>query len=178
MPADLPSDFFSLESMVRLAGASVAVVVVTNTVRKLAGLDSLWVGFGLSIVIVFVDAYDVGRLPSLALVLMALVNSCLLFSTAFDMSASGGVLAGARVIAGVARDAPARRAKPWAASWLEALVIRSIGDDRTLNRCVLRSRPNQRMQLAGASVGSARPPRSAGAGGDHRICIAGPTARS
>lgn len=119
MPADLPSDYFTLASLGTLGGASIAVVIVTNTVRKLLGWDSMWVGFILSAAIVFFASYKAGSLASLGQGVIAFFNSCLLFCTAFGITGSGAVLAGARRAAtAVATEKTARKGLPWLVSWL------------------------------------------------------------
>lgn len=118
-PPNLPSDFFTLQSIITLGGASAAVLVVTNTVRKLLGWKSFWVGFVTSLLIVFYGAYASDALTSLGQVLISLINTCLLFCTAFGLNESAATFVGARQDhVQVASDSGARRSKPWLMLWL------------------------------------------------------------
>lgn len=114
MTADLPSDWFTPASVGTFAAASAAVLVVANTVRKLLGWSSVWVGFVIALVIVLVGANASGQLNTFVGILIAILNTCLLFCTVFGINEAVLGLAKTRT----AIKAADRRALPWFSSWV------------------------------------------------------------
>jgi hypothetical protein len=74
--------FVTPESILTYTGATVAVVAISTTLRKVTGSNSIWIPFITSLVIGFVVAGASGSLNSLLEWLVAFVNCCLLFCTA------------------------------------------------------------------------------------------------
>lgn len=74
-----PEALFTLASVGTLAGASAAVVAVTNTARKLFKLDSAWPAFLASCIVAFVGAYGLSQLSVFVDYVIAFLNACLLF---------------------------------------------------------------------------------------------------
>lgn len=119
MVPELPSDFFTLESVLTLGGAATAVVVVSNTIRQLLGWKSLWVGFSVSLVIVIFGALSADRPLTLGTAVLVFLNSCLLFCTAFGIHESGAGFARRRSKASAApEESPAGKPDGWATSWV------------------------------------------------------------
>jgi hypothetical protein len=88
--------FFTPDSFGTVAGASFAIVIVTNTVRTITRRTTPLVPFLISLVIGFVIAGGLaGKLHEPTDWLLAFVNSCLLFCTATggqEIAATGGQL--------------------------------------------------------------------------------------
>jgi len=99
-------EFFTLQALASIGGASLAVLVVTNAAYKLFGLNRMAVSFLASVLIVFAAAYESGALSGIGGVVLAVVNSCLLFSTATGMQ---------EVTAGAVQPREVARAKPFGA---------------------------------------------------------------
>ena len=79
-------EFFSWTSLATLGGATIAVVVVTNTARKLLKWDTLWIPFVVSVLVLFGTALSTGALTSIQAGLITFLNSCLLFCTALGIN--------------------------------------------------------------------------------------------
>ncbi len=123
MTADLPTDWLTVESVVTLAGASAAVVSITNTAWKLFRWRPLVVGIFSSVLIVAYSAYASGKLDSLGGFFIALMNICILFSMAFGIDETlitfakgAGAKPGVEATALVAKSTAAER--PWLRSWV------------------------------------------------------------
>lgn len=113
---DQAREFFTVSSIATLAGASAAVVVVTNTLRKLFGVHPLKTCAAVSLVVVFTGAYAAGALLSVLGFVLAFVNACLLFCTVIGMQ---------EFVAGAGKRRVARPTRPhgsapvrFFASWL------------------------------------------------------------
>jgi hypothetical protein len=74
--------FFELGSLATLYVATIAVVVCSNTTRRLTGWVTIWIPFLWALLVVLVGAHYSGKLSNAGEFLVALVNSCLLFSCA------------------------------------------------------------------------------------------------
>lgn len=73
-------DFFTPVSVATYAGATLAVYVFSNTVRKLFGRDSVWISFVIAMLVSFIGAYSAKLLQlEVVSVFVALLNGCLLF---------------------------------------------------------------------------------------------------
>jgi hypothetical protein len=83
--AEAAQTLFTLQSFATLGGATLGVVVVTNTFRKLTGRHSPWVPFTASVAISILGAHLAGSLSGVGW-LLALLNACLLFCTALGLN--------------------------------------------------------------------------------------------
>lgn len=73
-------DFFTPVSIATYAGATLAVYVFSNTVRKLLGRDSVWISFIIAMLVSFIGAYAAKLLQlEIVSIFVALLNGCLLF---------------------------------------------------------------------------------------------------
>jgi hypothetical protein len=79
---NVAQEFFTWSSLGTLAAASAAVVVVTNTVRKVIGLATPLVPFIVSLLITIGGAYQTDALHGVGAWGIAFLNACLLFCTA------------------------------------------------------------------------------------------------
>lgn len=110
------TEFFTRESVLTFAGASGATLILTNTVRKLFRLETVWVPFAISLVLAFVIAGSTDALGGFLDVVLAILNGCLLFCTALGLQE--GVVASATA---KEEERPTRQAKrpvPWLSSWV------------------------------------------------------------
>ena len=111
------NDFFTAESLVTFGGATLAIVVVTNTFRKLTKRDWLAVPFIVALVLAMVVAGAQNALGELIGWVVAFLNGCLLFCTALGLqetitSGKEGQLTSAT------REQRRRRSLPFFSSWL------------------------------------------------------------
>jgi hypothetical protein len=75
--------FFTTDSFATVAGCTGAIILVSNTVRRVTRLTTPLIPFAMSLVIGFVVAGGLaGKLNTPMEWLLALLNSCLLFCTA------------------------------------------------------------------------------------------------
>ena len=73
-------DFFTPVSIATYAGATLAVYVFSNTLRKLLRRDSVWISFIIAMLVSFIGAYAAKLLqPEIVSIFVALLNGCLLF---------------------------------------------------------------------------------------------------
>lgn len=107
-----PDQLFTLQSFGTLAGAAGAVTVLTNTFRRLVGINSLYVPFGFSLLVSAVGAYVAQTTSGVGWVVMVL-NACLLFCTASGIQEAA--IKGAEP-AGLAKT-QGRQRLPWLSSW-------------------------------------------------------------
>ncbi len=89
-------DFFTWTGIGSLTAAVAAVVVVTNTARHLLKIDSPWVAFVVSMVVVYSLALVNGVLHGPADYVISFLNACLLFCTAVGANQSAVAGAGQR----------------------------------------------------------------------------------
>jgi esterase/lipase superfamily enzyme len=78
--------FVSPGAIATLSGACLAVVVVTNTIRKLTGWGSPWVAFFLSLALSLFGALHGGTLTGARADLLPFVTAFVLFSTALGLN--------------------------------------------------------------------------------------------
>lgn len=83
--SDSIQSFFTYQSFGTVAGASFAVVILTNTYRTLAKSDSPIPAFVASLLIAFFGAYQAGNWKGLGEAFLILLNACLLFCTALGI---------------------------------------------------------------------------------------------
>lgn len=98
--------FFTFQSITSIGGASLAAIAVTNALYKALGWKQVLVCFISSVVIVLAVAFESGALKSIGGVVIALINACLLFSTATGMQ---------EFTAGALSPKPVGTAKPYGA---------------------------------------------------------------
>lgn len=82
---DTSAALFTYQSFGTLAGSSLAVVVVTNTYRKLFRSESAWPAFIAALAISFAGAYVANKWLDVPDALLILLNSCLLFCSALGI---------------------------------------------------------------------------------------------
>src|SRR5580704_13183461 len=80
------ASFFTGASLATLASALTAVVVVTNTFRRIFGRDWVLVPFVTSLIAALVAAASVGGINKPIDWLIVFLNGCLLFCTAFGIN--------------------------------------------------------------------------------------------
>ena len=83
-------EYFTWASLGTLAGAVAVVVVVTNTVRTLLKIDTPWVAFVVSILLVYGLAVANHALASISGYLISFFNASLLFCSATGANQSAG----------------------------------------------------------------------------------------
>jgi hypothetical protein len=111
--------FFTFQSFGTVAGASAAVMVVTNTYRRLRGSDSPWVAFISALIISFVGAYQANAWRGLGEVLLIVLNACLLFCTALGINETAAAGVASRPLTGV--SPLGLRKVAWLSSWLSGV---------------------------------------------------------
>jgi hypothetical protein len=83
---ETPQAFFTGRSLFTLGGASLAVVVVSKSIRTLLKWDSPWPAFIVALVVCFASAHSLKVLNGPVDYLVSALNSCLLFCTALGMN--------------------------------------------------------------------------------------------
>jgi hypothetical protein len=112
-------DFFTADSLGTVAGASVVIIVVTNTIRSVGKIDHMAVPFVVSLLVSFGVAAQAGKLEAWPDYAIAFFNACLLFCTA--TGAQETIVSGSKgKREGGAEDHSLRRRGPvkWTSSWL------------------------------------------------------------
>jgi hypothetical protein len=84
--ANSAGDFFTGQSLGTFAGASGAVVVVGNTLRRVSGRELLWLILLISLLFSYLAADITGHPHSLADFGLVALNGCLLFCTALGIN--------------------------------------------------------------------------------------------
>lgn len=80
--SDTINSFFTVDSLLAYGGASVAVVVVSNTIRSLLSINSAWPPFIISLAICYFGVYHANGTITLINAVVAFFNGCLLFTSA------------------------------------------------------------------------------------------------
>jgi Na+/melibiose symporter-like transporter len=80
LEATLPNDFFTMESMLTLSGATGAVFVITNGLHKAFGYNPRWLGLVVALVVTVAGVFFSNGPSSQYFV--ALVNGFLIYATA------------------------------------------------------------------------------------------------
>jgi hypothetical protein len=109
-------EFFTWNSLGTIAGASAAVCIVTNTIRKLFSWSSPIVPFGVALIITVVGSWQIGTLQKIGDYGLAFLNSCLLFCTATGAQESAVEALKPQKEAGPTRHG--FRSLKWFSSWL------------------------------------------------------------
>ena len=114
------TEFFTFNSMLVLGSASVGVLVVTNTLKRVFGFNPIYVCFTTSLIICFVGAYQLGTLAELSGYLISLINSCLLFCTTTGMQEFGGGAVQPKQVGEIISQGKSneQKAKKWFDSWV------------------------------------------------------------
>lgn len=114
---DLPKDFFTIQAILTLTGAAAAVLIVTNTFRKLFKIQSPWIAAVLSMIFVYAGAYRTDALSDWVCWLLMFVNGCLLFCTTAGVQEAAVAAVAPRPAAG----APPQIRPPvkWLSSWFK-----------------------------------------------------------
>ena len=112
---NVPADFFTWNYLATLAGASAAVIVVTNTVQNATKRSYPLLPLIVSMVIAFGTAWHATQMNDLSEWALAFLNSCLLYCTA--TGANERVF---EISKGQAPGAKLHGAKPtgWISSWI------------------------------------------------------------
>ena len=84
MPSPV-NNLFDIKAIGTYAGASLAVVMLTNTFRKLTGINAAWPAFVCSLVVSGIGAYAADSLKDIIGVFVAVLNACLLFCSALGI---------------------------------------------------------------------------------------------
>jgi len=87
---------FSFQSFGTIGGATLAVVVASNTYRSLTKSDSVYAPFIVSVAVSLISSFTLHTLNGFPGYILALLNACLLFCTALGLNQS---------IVGVAQNA-------------------------------------------------------------------------
>jgi hypothetical protein len=85
---ELPKEFFTVQSMLTLTGATSAVLILGNTYQSLLERNPKWFAFGVAQAIAFAGVYSTGGRALDYFV--ALVNGCLIFAASTGLSAITG----------------------------------------------------------------------------------------
>jgi hypothetical protein len=85
MPSSV-SSLFDIKAIGTYAGASLAVVILTNTFRTLTGINAAWPAFVFSLVVSGIGAYAANSLDNGVVgIFIVVLNACLLFCSALGM---------------------------------------------------------------------------------------------
>lgn len=98
---DLPKDFFTVQSMLTLSGATGATFVVSNAIQTALNFNPKWLALAIAEVIVLVGVFLTSSTSPIDY-LIGLINGCLVYSSA---AGATGLLGGSQT--GVARGAGA-----------------------------------------------------------------------
>jgi hypothetical protein len=112
LPLAAETDFFTAKALGTFTGASVATVIVSNTVRVLIGKDWRFIPFVVALVFAYAASRIVGDPHTFPDYLLVLLNGCLLFCTAIG---ANDVLVAQAQPDGIRRQS-ARRVR-WLQSW-------------------------------------------------------------
>ncbi|HXX63421.1 MAG TPA: hypothetical protein VEO56_06440 [Bacteroidota bacterium] len=108
-------NLFTPSSMATLGGASVAVMVITNTLRSVFKLNSPIVGFVTALVVAFFGAIISGALHTFVDFVVAIVNGFLLYSSAAGIQETAVRTAQSQTLE--SRQATAPQGIKWLSSW-------------------------------------------------------------
>jgi hypothetical protein len=79
-------NFFTIESFITFGGASLIVLILTNTYRKLTKSDQPLVAFIAAEIVAFIGAAQSNTLTSFGQYFVAFLNGCLLFCSALGIN--------------------------------------------------------------------------------------------
>jgi hypothetical protein len=111
-------NFFTLESFGTLGGASLIVVVLTNTYRTLTKQDHPLIAFIAAELVAFICAWQAHALVDAFRTFVAFLNGCLLFCSALGLNETAVNAAKPAPAPGAAKPFGAARGK-WLKSWFE-----------------------------------------------------------
>lgn len=112
-------NFFDWGSFQTVAGATIIVVVISNTLRAVTRIGTPIIPFVVSLIVSFTGAYLIGRLSTLPEGMLAFFNACLLFCTA--TGAQETVVHGAKgkPLAGTQNQGLVCPKLGWLSSWIK-----------------------------------------------------------
>jgi len=94
---ELPKDFFTIQSMLTLSGATGATFVVSNTIQSALNYNPRWLALVIAQVIVLFGVY-LTQSNSVVDYFIGVINGCLVYTSA---AGATGVLSGGNAPAGV-----------------------------------------------------------------------------
>jgi hypothetical protein len=115
---DMPKDFFTIQSMLTLSGATGATFVVSNAIQAAFNFNPKWLALVIAEVIVLTGVFLTNS-ASLVDYMIGVINGCLVYTSA---AGATGVLGGgaptgvARGTAGAAPPTP-KQARQFLTSW-------------------------------------------------------------
>lgn len=115
MPATETTEFFTRTSILSFGTATVAVVVGTNTLRRVFGIRGIWLPFALALVVAGVALTSSDRPLQGLDYLIAFLNACLLFSAATGANQTASAARTRRALGAQPQGAKPTR---WLESWL------------------------------------------------------------
>jgi hypothetical protein len=86
---DIPQQLISPDSLTTFGGISVAVVAITNSLKNALGSNPPWVAWILAMVICVLGAVFNKPKPDAIGYVIALVNGCIVYCSAFGMNSLG-----------------------------------------------------------------------------------------
>lgn len=111
-------EFFTWTALGTLAGATTAVVVVTNTLRRVIGWRTPVVPFAVSLAVTIGLAGRAGTLSGIEGWTIAFLNGCLVFCTATGAQETAVEVATPGPAGGTRAQAASIEKPPWLSSWL------------------------------------------------------------
>jgi hypothetical protein len=86
---DIPQQLISVDSLATFGGISATVVAVTNSVKNAFGWNPPWVALVLAVAVCVIGAFSRQPRPNAAGILIAVVNGCIVYSSALGMNSLG-----------------------------------------------------------------------------------------
>lgn len=112
-------NFFTIESFATFGGASLIVLVLTNTYRKLTKQDHAIIAFLAAELVAFVGAYEAHSLTCPVQYFVAALNGCLLFCSALGINETATNVTAPLPPPGSVKPQGAKRVK-WLSSWYKS----------------------------------------------------------
>ena len=109
------NNFFTMQSIGTLAGASASVVIISNSYRMLTKSNSVKPPFIISIIVSFIGAYEANSWMGVTEIFFIFLNGCLLFCTALGAQETTVGIAN-RPAPGTV-TAQGRKPVKWLSSW-------------------------------------------------------------
>jgi len=86
---DIPQQLISSDSLATFGGISVIVVGVTNSLKNALDWNPPWVAWILAMIVCLIGALSRAPKPNALEILIALVNGCIVYSSAVGMNSLG-----------------------------------------------------------------------------------------
>jgi hypothetical protein len=118
---DIPQELVSADSLATFGGISIIVVAITNSLKNALGWNPPWVAWILAMAICVIGAFSKEPKPNAMGIFIALVNGCIVYSSAIGMNllgtAASGKMgqAGGGAAPGIGRSQ--RPQRPFFSSW-------------------------------------------------------------